>query len=259
MKKKILCLVMGLTLMTSFVGCTSADEKEEGAAASAAAFADKEWLFYDEVAAEHHCLSFGSDGSYSYHCQCGEPIGDSDLYEKYEYDEAAGVIKLSNDYDGETDEIRVLGFNEYHLMLEIDGEIRDFGLYEQDTFSNFFSEQAESYLSGYESRCTVVDLADGKMTYGPVNYDPEGPYAEGPFEEYEVADDLVIFDMVVQSFRTIEDESEYEESYDVSFTEIGKTDLEYILDAGAGLAFIWFNDDMQVEKIVFFGENAVTE
>ena len=258
MKKKIGLFVI-MVIAMAMAGCGKQAEEQKAESSVNWEFADKEWLFYDEVTAEHLCLNFGSDGSYSYHCQCGEPVGDSDLYEKYEYDEEAGVIHLFNDYDDETDEIKVLGYNEYHLMVEIDGRIRDFGLYEVDTASNFFWEQAEGYLSEYESRCTVVDLADGKITYAPTNYDPEGDYADGPFEEYEIAENLAVFDLVVQRFNKIEDGVEYEESYDVSFTEIGQTDLAYILDAGAGLAYVWFNDDLQVEKIVFYGENSVTE
>lgn len=256
MRKKYWCYLLLMLAMILLTGCKQQETGESGVPID---FADKNWFFYNEVTAEHHCLSFGSDGGYAYYCQCGEPIGNSDCYDKYEYDEEAGIIRLFNDYDDETDEIKVLGYNEYHLMLEIDGRIRDFGLLELDTTSNFFSEQAESYLEGYESRCTVVDLADGILTYGPVNYDPEGLYENGPFEEYEVAEDVVIFDMVLERYISMQDGEEYEESYDVAFTEIGQADLEYILDAGAGLAFLWFNDDLQVEKIVFYGENSVTE
>ena len=243
----IIILCVQFVLMTA---CTQTPDTEEPTAS--ADFVDKEWLFYDEVTAEHLCLNLGSDGSYSYHCQCGEPVGDSDLYDKYEYDAEAAIITLSNSNDNETSEIKVLDYNEYHLMLEIDNEIKDFVLYEHDTTSNFYSQDAESYLEGYESRCTVVDIKDGKLVYGPVNYDPEGAYADGPFEEYELADNVPVFEMYIQRYNSIQGDEEYEEFYDVAFTEIS------IQDAGAGAAFLWFDDEMRVEKIVFWGENSVT-
>jgi len=253
--KKVLLTLFVLIQAVLLAGCTQETQKEDNK--DPVDFADKEWLFYNEATAEHLCLNFGSDGSYSYHCQCGEPVGNSDVYDKYEYDSQTDVITLFNDYDDETDEIKVLDYNEYHLMVEIDSEIKDFCLYELDTTSNFYSRDGESYLEGYESRCTVVDISDGKVVCGPVNYDPEGSYAEGPFEEYEMADKVPVFDLQIQRYNSIQGNEEYEEFYDVAFTEIGQEDIEYILDAGAGAAFLWFDDDMKVEKIVFWGENSV--
>jgi len=254
---KRLYLLLITLLFLCVTGCTQTPVTEQSDIT--AEFADKEWLFYDEVTAEHLCLNLGSDGTYSYHCQCGEPVGDSDLYDKYEYDEETGIITLLSTSDDDTSEIKVLGYNEYHLMVEIDNDVKDFVLFEHDTSSNFYSFEGESYLEGYESRCTVVDIKDGKIVYGPVNYDPEGLYREGPFEEFELAENVPVFDLYIQRYNSIQGDEEYEEFYDVSFTEIGDEEIGYILDAGAGAAFLWFDDNMRVEKIVFWGENSVTE
>ena len=251
MKRRVVCLILSILSVLIMSGCSETRTTEE--------FMDKEWLFYDEVTAEHLCLNLGSDGSYSYHCQCGEPVGNSDVYDQYKYDAEAGIITLFNDYDDMEAEIKVLDYNEYHLMVVIDSEIKDFVLLEHDTSSNFYSFEGESYLEGYESRCTVVDITDGKVVYGPVNYDPEGPYENGPFEEYELAEAVSVFELYIQRYNSIQGDEEYEESYDVSFTEIGQEEMRYILDSGAGAAFLWFDDELKVEKIVFWGENSVTE
>lgn len=261
--KKMIVTMLCVIMLTSLMACSGSPSEEEVRGEQkeehkeSPDFADKEWLFYDEGTAEHLCLNLRSDGSFSYHCQCGEPVGDSDLYDEYTYDAETGVITLSNDYDDATDEIKVLDYNEYHLMVEIEDEIKDFCLFELDTTSNFYSQDAQSYLEGYESRCTVVDIADGKIVYGPVNYDPEGPYAEGPFIEYEMSENVPVFDMHIQRYISIRNEQEYEELYDVSFTEIGQEEIGYILDAGAGAAFLWFDNEQRVEKIVFYGENSM--
>lgn len=174
------------------------------------------------------------------------------------YDEEAGIITLSNDYDDAKAEIKVLRYNEYHLMLEIDNEIKDFVLYEHDISSNFYAFEGERYLEGYESQCTVVDMKDDKIVYGPVNYDPEGAYEDGPFEEYEMEESVPIYNLFIERYNSIQGDEEYEEFYNVTFTEIGEEEIRYILDSGAGSAYLWFNDDMKVEKIVFWGENSVT-
>ena len=85
-----------------------------------------------------------------YHCECGEPVGDSDCYDKYRYEEDEKLITLYNDYDDSEKEIKVLSYNVLHLLLEIDGEIHDFSTVAMDNISSFWTEQGETYLSGYE-------------------------------------------------------------------------------------------------------------
>ena len=216
MKKYLLLLISILTCMGILWGCKA---PEKGSDNIPADIADKTWFFYDDVTAENLCLNLGSDNSFSYHCQCGEPVGDSDLYDKYEYNADTEIITLSGDDNEAAKKIKILGYNEYHLMLEIDNEIKDFVLEEMDTASNFYAFEGEGYFSGYESRCTVVEIADGKIVYGPVNYDPEGSYANGPFEEYELADEYTISELSVHSFCTIQGEQEYEEFYNLDYRD----------------------------------------
>jgi len=255
MGKRLLCFILFFLIVLNLTGCSM--EKSDSSYIQAE-FTDKEWMFYDEVTAEHFNLFLGSDGTFCYYCDCGEPVGDSDVYDKYEYDSESRIITLSNSYDDETKEIEVIDYNEYHLMVKIDGEFKDFSLIEMDASANFFAFEGESYLEGYESRCTIVDMKDGQIVYGPVNYDPEGTYEDGPFEEYAMAETVPVFDLTIKRYLSIQDDQEYEEFYNVSFTEIGQEDIEFILDSGAGLAFVWFDDELKVEKIVFYGELSVS-
>lgn len=249
MKRKAFGFILSLLICLCLSNCSQ----------QAAEFADKEWLFYDEITSEHLVMNFGSDGSYSYHCQCGEPVGNSDIYENYKYNKDTGIITLSNSYDDSTDEIEVIDYNEYHLMVRVDGEVKDFVLGEMDTSASFWGIESESYLADYNSRCVVVDIQDGKMIYGPNEYDPEGLYKDGPFEEYEMGENVTFFDLTLTRFLSVEDGQEYEESCDVAFTEIAREEVQYILDSGTGSAFVWFDDALKVEKIVFYGETSVIE
>ena len=239
----------------SLWGCSSPEEPSDKMPAE---LVDKTWYFYDEFSAEHLCLTLGSDNAFSYHCQCGEPVGDSDIYDQYTYDEEKEIIILSNDSEDETKEVKVLGYNEYHLLLEIDGEIKDFGLVEMDIPSNFYAFEGDKYFKDYESLCTVVNIEDGKLIYAPLDYDPEGLYAEGPFEEFELAQDYSISEVIVRSYNSIQAEQEYEEFYNVTETAHTEDVNEYMENRGSGMAFLWFNDNMQVEKIVFHGETSAT-
>lgn len=259
MPKKIY-LIPFLIVLLSLGGCSQSqqEDQKEDKAEILTEFTDKKWLFYDEVTAEHLCLYLGSDGSYSYHCQCGEPVGDSDLYDEYEYDEGTNSITLFNSYDDETDQIEVIEYNEHHLMIIIDDELKDFVLGEMDTASNFWSLEGEKYLAGYNSRCTIVDYENGKVVCGPVEYDKEGINEDGPFEEYEIVDDVKVSELSIKSFNSIQDDQEYEEYYDVKYFEIGSEELENIIENGALSALLWFDDNLKVEKIVFYGQLSVT-
>ena len=73
-------------------------------------------------------MSFHDDFTFYWGCECGEPIGDSDCYELYDYDKETSTIKLYNDYDDMAMEIVVLDYSDYHLLLRVDGNIKDFTL-----------------------------------------------------------------------------------------------------------------------------------
>ena len=119
MKKNIIFLLLiGLFL----TGCSYEKEKNYS-----------EYLFSDVVwtrdgGNDIETLVFGSDGSFRYYCACGNPVNDSDLCEKYTYDDEIKEIKL--DCFETTDEtitnIKIVKMTENILELDFNGEIRKF-------------------------------------------------------------------------------------------------------------------------------------
>ena len=250
MKKIYLALLMCVFLM---VGC---GEKK---ATFPEELVDKDWLFYDGVAGESLVMNFHSDGTYSYHCSCGEPVGNSDLYELYEFDPETSIITLSNDYDDNTSEIEVICYNEHHMMVKVDGEIKDFNLVEFDTTSNFYWMEGEQYFSGYQSFSRIIEMNEEEVKCAPLGYDSQGMYSEGPFETYKLAADVEYSELTITSWRTTDGELENEDRYEKSFKEFNEEDLAYVRENGGGTAFLWFNDQMEIEKVLFWGENAIVE
>lgn len=92
----------------------------------------KYWYHYNEVTGENEKMHFDEDFSFYWGCECGEPIGDSDCYELYDYDKETSIIRLYNEYDDMTMELEVLDYNEDSLSLRIDGEIKDYTSVEPD-------------------------------------------------------------------------------------------------------------------------------
>lgn len=218
----------------------------------------KKWLFFDSVRGEYQILRLNKDGSFSYSCECGEGVDDFDVYDRYTYDKNKQQLIVSNDDKKNDKYIDILSMNEYHLMLRINDKIKDFIIEEEKVTSNFYSYEGDKYLSGYNSKCSVVDIKGDKVTYGPINYDPEGLYKDGPFETYKLAKKAKFYEVSVQSYNSIQGDSEYEEFYEVEQKEIPTKDIEKFMEYGMHYSYVWFDKNLDIKKIVFFGHTEVT-
>lgn len=222
----------------------------------------KKWLFFDAVRGEYQILRLNKDGSFSYSCECGEGVDDFDVYDRYTYNKEKQQLIISSDdkksSKKNTKLIDILSTNEYHLMLRINDKIKDFIIEEEKVTSNFYSFEGDKYLSGYNSKCSVVDIKGDKVTYGPINYDPEGLYKEGPFETYKLAKNAKFYEVSVQSYNSIQGDSEYEEFYEVEKKEIPTKDIEKFMEYGMHYSYVWFDKNLDIKKIVFFGHTEVT-
>ena len=255
--KKIFLISLITILLTSMAACQNTNDEPVD---DYAPFAEAEWEFYNEKTGEEDIIYFEEDGSFSYHCACGEPIGDSDVYDSYRYDEEQLLITLYNDYDDSEKEIRLIFYNAIHLLLEIDGVIRDFSIIGTDTSSNFWFEQAESYLAGYELRRTLTKFTEDGVVLAAINYDLDMQAPKNTLEEWKLAENVCFFELDIFSVWTVEkDGYEMEQSYDVSFTEIGKMDVEDMMENGGASGYLWLNEEMEIEKVVIFGMTSVYE
>lgn len=120
--KVLTMILMMVSVITFMAGCIG---QKESAKDQDWFFVDKEYNCYDETLGENLVIRFGKDGSYSYHCECGEPVGDSDLYEKYTYDEEKGVITILGE-DDMSSEIQIVDHTDSELTLKINGETKKF-------------------------------------------------------------------------------------------------------------------------------------
>ncbi|MDO4746063.1 MAG: hypothetical protein Q4B18_05885 [Bacillota bacterium] len=122
MKKLVVCLILiaGLAVMA---GCGGQKASAEDVKFLTSA---EYWYFYDEVIGENEKMHFSEDFSFYWGCECGEPVGDSDLYELFDYDKETQVIKLYNGFDNSSMELKVLDYSDSHLTLEIEGETKEY-------------------------------------------------------------------------------------------------------------------------------------
>lgn len=239
MKRLILCLMM-VTAMVCFTGC---DARQASKGDVEFLTSSEYWWFYDEVTGESEKMSFNDDFTFYWGCECGEPVGNSDCYELYDYDKESQVIKLYNDYDDFSMEMKVLDYSDYHLLLEQDGEIKDYTYLD----SEIDVEDSEKYFKDYNMHSWIVDANEEEVVIGPMNYDGDVEYPDNAMKAYSLADDIVFYALDIKKVI-----SEENETCDVSYENLSREEGLERLDGSYG--FIWFNEDMEIEKITYYGE-----
>ena len=119
--RQIVLSLMIVILALPFTAC-----KKKTVDYSELPFTDISWTRKAEHDTE--TIRFGSDGSFSYYCGCGNPVNDSDLNEGYTYDDKTKTIKVT--YIENTEEtvtkIKIVKCDDKSLTLDYGGEIREF-------------------------------------------------------------------------------------------------------------------------------------
>ena len=239
MKRVIVCLLM-LIFVLSMVGCGNGNHPEF-------LTTPEHWYFFDEVTGENEKMSFREDGSFYWGCECGEPVGASDCYELYEYDEGTGTIRLYNGYDDTELVMEVLDYSDYHLLLRIEGEIKDYTYIDYDYDADVLGEDRETYMEDYSMVASIVEGSAEEAVLTHYNYDGDVEYPENTRKAYPLADDVKFYDL--QVFTHYRDGKLVENK--TTYRELPKEEAVEYLASNSG--FIWFNNNMEIEKITYYG------
>lgn len=248
--KRFFVLVISLMMVLSFAGCGNGQTSNGGNEILTAA---EYWYHFDEVTGENEKMSFNEDGSFYWGCECGEPIGDSDLLELYDYDAKKNKIKLYSDYDNYSMKVEVLDYSDYHLLLKIDGEIKDYTYADPDVSGSLNVENTEKYLAGYDGVFHTTGGDEDSVILTLFDYDGDVEYPENAFKEYAFSDDVEFYSLDVKTFMKDEEVVSHNEDY----TEIDKESAVAGMEGGS--VFVWFNDDLKISKMLFYGAVVVQE
>lgn len=123
--KSIILIVLMSALLLLLPGCAK-DRADDVLDYSEYSFTDISWTRKAEHDTE--TIRFGSDGSFVYYCDCGNPVNDSDLNEGYTYDDTTKTItvKYIEVTEETVSEIIIEKCDSEILKLNFDGEIREF-------------------------------------------------------------------------------------------------------------------------------------
>ncbi|MBP3706370.1 MAG: hypothetical protein J6J13_03870 [Clostridia bacterium] len=255
--KKILSLILLLSIVFSFVSCDNEESKSKKTSASKKSsnsdeknfvtpefLTDADWGYYDSEISEKINISFYEDGTFFYCCDCGEPVGDSDIYDRYSYNEQKNEIILYA-CEGSDLYVPVVYCDEFCLVLEIYGEIVDFENYNMKVFEE--TEQTKPFLEDHLASITILeyDIENGIITAAPANYDAD---AKKSFEDkitqlYTVEEPQINYLTV-----TVENDVQTE----LIYAKVAEEDYQYIGEY-YDVARIKFNADHKIESILFYG------
>lgn len=207
------------------------------------------WECYDQNIGETIRMTFNKDGEYFYNCACGEPVGDSDAYDSYKYDANEKVIKLSGP-DTFKSEIKILYWDEFYLVLKFPEYTRVFENAEKD-----IEEISYKKSVGLEKETpalfTALGFKNGELKVAPFNYDGD---ARGMFKEN-------IFTLKVAenaTFKTISETFVNDKRTERDEKVLTEKDYEYFGEYYSH-GYTLFNDNGEIQKIIFYGRTEVFE
>jgi len=207
---------------------------------------DGDWAYYDHNIGEDILIHFGEDGSYVYRCDCGEPVGNSDIYDSYTYDGEEKTITLMGGSD--RDWIRVLYADDNYLCLEFsDGVVsfrnRDSGI------DDSVRECARQYIpSDVILRLSILGYADDSLTVAPYEYDADAADRwEAMVTTLPAADDIAFTSISI----TVEDGQE--EMLAVTLSESDQANIGEFYTSG----FLKLDNHGTVTAVYFYGETII--
>lgn len=201
-------------------------------------------------------ISFGEDGSYAYYCACGEPVGDSDLYDGYSYDESKSEIALKP--DGEDSIIKVLRQEKSRLLLDFGNGVKEFFDMDDrlaaDSAPQDIGYDTDGVTDGFSSYLAIASQDGSAVVTAPAAYDGDDP----EFDEYllteKLATDVEYYDWelkITEGSQGIEPEN--------SFGKLTADEAAEIIESGSAVGFVWYNENAEITQIVFYGSTTYYE
>lgn len=109
------------------------------------------------------------------------------------------------------------------------------------------------YLEGYDGYLALVEVNGDTMRISSSDYDGD---ARDNYivREVKIAEDVTYSELSIKTIITDEGENSTD-----TYVELTEEDMEAILDSTLGIGFVWFNEDMEIEKIMLYGELTIWE
>ncbi|MGI6279842.1 MAG: hypothetical protein ACOYJS_04695 [Acutalibacteraceae bacterium] len=205
------------------------------------------WTRLNKETLEKIRIVFHENGDYYYHCDCGEPIDDSDIYNKYEYDTTKREITLTGQ-NSKKDTVKVVYCDEYYLALKFSNDLAIF----KNEKSNIYDVLSKSSIEVGDlpvMYVTILSYENGKLTVAPYDYDGD---AHKSFVDCIYTID-VANDAIFESYSfTYENGKEKYEDY----KQLGKDDYKNIGNYYT-VGYVELDKEGKVSAVTFYGKTEV--
>lgn len=198
-------------------------------------------------------LVFDKEGTFSYYETCGNPVGDSDMYETYSYDKEKQVITVHSSDDSLEDmEIEVLRYVKDSLLVRINGSIKEF---ERNNDVPTPVSDVHDKLEGYSTYLALRNIENGMIETAPAYVDMDAGGRKFIREE-KLADTVEIFNLYE---KIVHPDGEKPDELTTEFSELTIEDVAYSEDNSFSAGYVWYNDDLEIIKIVYYGSMEIWE
>lgn len=251
--RKILTVLLLISMCLSVVGCgtgssVQGEEQPSNTKEYPKLLVKKVWQHpvitcsADEKCTESMYLS--TFGKCCYYEGCGKGIGESLSYKNYTYDEETDIITIyGEDKTVEVGHMKIIRYDEKRLLVQMDTGVKEFYY---DGASPSIVEECRAYMSEYSSYCTLVEMDGNVVTIGPSGYKANSTSAEELAED-KLASDVQFFMLDIQiTMKGTAETSTH------TYEELTQEEMGTILSSDPAVAFVWYNDNLEVEKIVCY-------
>lgn len=224
-----ICVFFAVLLAAVLSGCAKTPEY----------LTSNDWIFCTDC---NETIHFGSGGEFSYYCACGSPVGDSDLYDSYSFDENTGEVRLKPEGESFT----VLRHDENRLLIDFGDRVKEFYNAENDLLTCVSPQtgyDCDNRTAGYSSYVQIVGMKESLLVTAPAGYDGDDPEYRRLMMESETSD--VAYSEWTLTLKDGEADSVYR--------DITEKEAAQIIDEGCGTAFIWYSHEGKIYKVMFFG------
>lgn len=205
---------------------------------------EHEWTHYtycDET------IDFYDNGDYSYHCACGEPVGNSDLFDSYQYNNKTKQITLSP--KGPGDNIQVLRYSPSRLLLCFSDGVKEF-IDQKDPLESKsrpnLDYDIENYTQAFSSYSELL-TEDGEWASAPAGYHQSPSRYQNYIVKETISDDASFY-----FWHVTEKETEEGPQFSHTLKKITLTQANSLLEKGPAPAYLWYGKTGKIEKAVFF-------
>ena len=146
--------------------------------------------------------------------------------------------------------IKVLRHEKSRLLLDIDGDVKEFFDGKDERIAGGAPQNLEYDLdnvaSGFGSYLAIISKDGSKIVTAPANYDGDDP----EFKEYELSEKLVDH---ATFYSWVYDVDESGMDVKSNCRKVTEKEAAKMISDGAAVGFVWYNEKAEITKIVFWG------